>query len=302
MPKYTNQERKGIIMLLVVALMALMGPQLVLYYASKNQVPLVITNIPFDTLSVSDVDYKTDNNWNDWSDWDNKGDDKRDDEINPYKVKERFTFNPNTINYDSLLRLGFSTVSAKTLIKARDGGFVFRKEKDLLKIYNIDSNLVQSLSLYVKYDLGLVKNEFVALTYPKAQIEIIEINSADSSQWEQLPNIGAGTIYKINKHKKALGGFISINQLKEDKIVNDTVFDAIIPYLTVDKSKIKKLNINIAVFRDLIKHPYLDAKAINAIVNYREQNGGFKDPKDIRKIISLSKTVGAKILPYLGVE
>ena len=50
---------------------------------------------------------------------------------------ELFYFNPNTIEKDQLLKLGFNSKEASLIIKFREKGGTFRKPEDLMKIYGM---------------------------------------------------------------------------------------------------------------------------------------------------------------------
>jgi competence protein ComEA len=292
---FTKKERTGVTLLLLMGLLFLFLPQVFLHFYRASLPPLSIQNLPFDTTSIANNETKYTRNWQDFFE-----ENQAEDDITTNR--KIFDFNPNKISYDSLLMLGFKPSAAKSLTNARKKGFVYRSIEDLKGTYNIDVALIESLKDRVSF--GTPTNGHVQKTYEKTskQISKIEINTADSLQWEQLPNIGSISIMRIFKHRKALGGFHHTEQLLEDQVIVDSIFTAIQPYLSVDPSKIKKIHINKIQYKDLIKHPYFDYKTATIITKYITQHGQLKDPKDIRKIIALQKTKGDKILPYIDVD
>ncbi len=62
---------------------------------------------------------------------------------------ELFTFDPNTVPYDDLLRLGLTGKQAGTLINYRNSGARFRRPEDLARVYGIDSSTAARLGPYI---------------------------------------------------------------------------------------------------------------------------------------------------------
>jgi competence protein ComEA len=288
---FTQQERNGIILFLILSTAIILLPRFVNTWTRDEMQSIGIKPIDTDSIISEYRDYE-------------EGSAIFGVDQNPQQLHSQFSFDPNVLGYDSLLLLGFEPIAARTLIKARSNGFKIRKIQDLLSMRNMDIGLIESLRHLIKLEdskqnIGYEKAPYVKV---QKQINAIEINSADSLAWEQLPKVGGWTIVKIMKHKKALGGFLTIRQLVDDNVVPDSIYSQIAPFLSVEPVKINKLNINTSSYKDLIKHPYFDQKTINSIQKYQKQNGPLKDPKDIRKIISISKDVGERIFPYIKVE
>jgi competence protein ComEA len=221
------------------------------------------------------------------------------------KPRQKFAFDPNVISKDSLMLLGFSAFGSKSLVNFRSKGGKIKDMEKFKTIFGIDTNLVNELETFISYEQG--KTNFQPYsksenTFKKKEVQIIEINTADSLEWEQLPGVGAYLTYKIMKNRKKLGGFLSVDQLTELNIIQDSVFQKISQFLTVDNTLITKININTADYKTFVTHPYFTKETANAILKYRKQHGDFQDVKHIRRIISIKEETGEKILPYLMVE
>jgi competence protein ComEA len=295
--QFTKQERTGILIFLCLCILFLVVPQWVRHYVLIDSSDSEIKYVPFDTLSKS----RDESSPHFYDQWDNDQNSPK-EKVSPYKTREIFAFDPNTITHDSIMRLGFSPSVAKAWVNGREKGFIFRKVDDLMNIFGMDQVLLQQIASNITFNTTLTPTQNVAPSYPAKVISPIEMNTADSTAWDQLPGIGPGSIFKIFKHKNALGGFIAKNQIVNDGIIHDTVYQKIEPFLDVDPSKIKRININTAEYRDLIKHPYFDAKSINTIHRYIKQHGPFTEVKDLRKIIALPKEIGEKVMPYLSTK
>src|SRR5690606_6707402 len=96
-------------------------------------------------------------------------------------------FDPNSVNKEDLLSLGFNQFQASNLIKYRESGGKFTQLVDLLKIYGVDSGLVRSLENYI--EIAEVPIEFSPET-PEPDLIWVELNSADSVDLVQLKGIG----------------------------------------------------------------------------------------------------------------
>ena len=60
-----------------------------------------------------------------------------------------FNFDPNTVTYDELLKLGLTARQARTLVNYRNSGARFRRPEDLARVYGIDSATLARLMPYI---------------------------------------------------------------------------------------------------------------------------------------------------------
>jgi competence ComEA-like helix-hairpin-helix protein len=139
--------------------------------------------------------------------------------------------------------------------------------------------------------------------YPKKQLQPIDINKADSLQFEQLPAIGIKLSSRIVRYRERLGGFLTIEQIKEVYGISDSAFQVILPFLKIEKGFMpQKMEINKADYSALRKHPYTNHEFIKMILAYRKSHGPFREKADMEKIIQLDLKVLEKIMPYLSFQ
>ncbi|HUS87672.1 MAG TPA: helix-hairpin-helix domain-containing protein [Bacteroidales bacterium] len=107
------------------------------------------------------------------------------------------------------------------------------------------------------------------------------INKADSADFERLPGLGPVLSARIVKYRELLGGFVRHGQLSEVYGLKDEVIEKLSPYLLVDSTNIRAININNATFRELLRHPYITKEQTESIMNYRSLAGPFTDVREL---------------------
>lgn len=216
---------------------------------------------------------------------------------------QHFHFDPNNLSESDWKRLGLTSKQVRTIKNYESKGGKFYKKEDLKKIYGISQKLYVSLEPYIviteKRNSELVKsvNTETKKSFKKEDI-VVELNSADSLQLIQLKGIGAFYAKQIIKYRNLLGGFVSKQQLLEVWKLDQEKFDLIKEYVTVDASKIKKININTCTAKEL-KHPYLNWNQVNAIINYRNKHGRYKTVEEIKNTDLVDEETLKKMIPYL---
>jgi len=229
-----------------------------------------------------------------------------------------FNFDPNTLDTDGWRRLGVKERTALTISKYRDKGGKFRKAEDILKIYGLSESDKNRLLPFVKIpftkepvgipgerrDTGETasryKPNFIYSNsiYSKKTAKIIDINSADSSEWKTLPGIGDVLSGRIIKYRDKLGGFYKVDQVAEVYGLADSTYMKIRPYLKCDSS-VRKISLNEVTPGVLEQHPYLKRQIARAIVDYRVQHGLFKDLGELKNLVLITTELYEKISPYL---
>jgi competence protein ComEA len=208
-----------------------------------------------------------------------------------------FAFDPNTVSKEELLKLGFWERTANTFLKYRSKGAVFKKPEDLKKVYGISENFYNRLAPYIIIRNANksvdVKSNFKNSGLKK---QILELNSADSLQLIELRGVGPAYAKRILKYRSLLGGFHSINQLKEVYGMNDDLYELLQQQCAVNSSLVAKLNINSADFKTVNKHPYISYELCKLLF-YHRKNGPISADK-LNDIIQDSETT-LKLLPYL---
>lgn len=292
---FNKQERNGVFVLsIIITFLIIIRLAVPVITQHENQIILYekpFTNIK-DTLTM-----------NNYEPLNNKVTERSGNTIINHKL---FVFNPNTISQLDAERLGFSKKLSATLINFRNKGGKFYKPQDLKKLYGMSSILFHHLEPYIlisnltqAYKKDTIHSVFQKkVEKNKILKESIEINSADSLSIVYLKGIGPSFTKRIIKYRTVLGGFHSINQLKEIYGMTDSLFDNLVSQIKIDPNLITKIQINSIDFNTLRKHPYFNFQSAQAVVNYRLKHGRLTQ-KEFEKIGIFSEEKMQLILPYL---
>jgi competence protein ComEA len=136
--------------------------------------------------------------------------------------------------------------------------------------------------------------------YSAKPLKIIELNSADTTQLEEIKGIGPAFARRIVKYRNRLGGFYRADQLMEVFGLDSVKFQEIKGQVRVDASYLKKINVNTAVLEDFKDHPYIRYKQVNALIQYRKQHGNYGNIADVKKVAILTPEILTNLGPYLS--
>jgi DNA uptake protein ComE-like DNA-binding protein len=213
------------------------------------------------------------------------------------KLKPTFrVFDPNKASKDELLNTGFNQFQASNLVKYRESGGIFFQPEDLLKIYGIDSMFYNSIKSFI--ELAKIPDE-VQANKTKTKSILIELNSADSLDLLQLNGIGPVFASRILKYRNLLGGFYGKHQLLEVYGFPEETYHSISENITTDSLQVKKLRINFTGYAELIRHPYFEKRNVEAILNFRQNNGPFSSREQLLTEGLIDTTTFALIRHYI---
>jgi DNA uptake protein ComE-like DNA-binding protein len=131
---------------------------------------------------------------------------------------------------------------------------------------------------------------------------LIDINTADTLEWQRLRGIGPGFARRIVKFRDALGGFYEVGQVSECYGLPDSTFQKIQPFLKIGDSSLKILDLNLTDEKSLAAHPYIRYKLARLIVQYRSMHAGFSRVSDLRNLPLVDDVIYRKIEHYIMVK
>ena len=217
------------------------------------------------------------------------------------EMLKRFPFDPNTASKNAMVKLGMEERIAARIVSFREKGGRFREKEDLLKIYGFDRMLYTSLAPYIT----IAKNEVPVRHFYKPAEEFlpehpVEINSSDTADFERLKGIGPVLASRIVKYRILLGGYYSVDQLKEVYGISDSLFQTIRNNVTVDTALIRKISINEAGEDQLSRHPYIGRYTAKAIQAYIKSEGCIASMEELVKNNIIPANRKDKINAYLN--
>lgn len=219
------------------------------------------------------------------------------------ETADRFPFDPNTATKNEMVRLGMEERIAARIISYREKGGRFRKKEDLLKIYGFDRILYASLTPYIivpKPESPVQKPVKPAEESPRELR--VEINSSDTSVLMELRGIGPVLASRIIKYRGLLGGYYSVDQLKEVYGISDSLFQAIKNNVLAEPELVRRISINEASEAQLSRHPYIGRYRARAIVSYRKTTGCILSAEELVRNKILSEEEEARIHAYLSFQ
>ena len=194
-------------------------------------------------------------------------------------------FDPNTLTAEGFYELGcFSARQAQALVdyRTRRGGF--RSELEWRDCYLIDSALWHQTKPYLRLS-----------PLPK---KLVDLNSADSLSLVALPGIGPRTASDIIAYRERLGGYYSVAQLLDLKVVTEENYALFCEEFWCDSCKIRKIDINFAPPKVLAEHPYITTPRLRKILLTRETKGGWKGLEEFKKDDIFESEEVERLAPY----
>lgn len=128
--------------------------------------------------------------------------------------------------------------------------------------------------------------------------ETIRLNETDTAQWKKIPGIGSSFASRIVKYRELLGGFVSPEQLLEVYGMDEDRYSQIVPFLAIDAS-VTKINVNKLEFKELLRHPYLNYKQVQVIVNLRKKKGEINALPQLAMLHEFTSDDIDRLAPYL---
>ena len=219
------------------------------------------------------------------------------------KIPLDFSLNINEADLQSLDILSVPDFLARRWVKYLENGGSFKRVGDVKKLYGMSELLYASISKYLYVKKAEEKQRKPFLKENRAfRCKTIDINEADSAQWESLYGIGPYLAKRIITFRESLCGFVSVEQVKETYGLRDSVFQSIKTCLTIEKSLKPCISINYTNQEGLSKHPYVRYKLARAICLYRENNGLFQHIEDLKKLPMVNDSIYIKLLPYITIN
>jgi competence ComEA-like helix-hairpin-helix protein len=145
-------------------------------------------------------------------------------------------------------------------------------------------------------------DSIVGYKSPVKEIFTIELNTADTFEFQRLRGIGSSFAKRIVKYRERLGGYIDKSQLLEIFGMDKERYNEIKDHLKVNPDSIHKINLNSVTFKMLLSHPYFPFEVTKNIMIYRKDHGKFLGTEELLKIKFINDSIYRKIKPYVMIQ
>lgn len=172
--------------------------------------------------------------------------------------KQYFTFDPNTISHEDMVRLGFTEKQVDKFVEMRQKGRKFYVARDFASVFFVKEYKYHELEPYIKIDLE-------ALMEGK---QMYDINLAGIQELMEA-GLSNDEAEKVVAFREKVGYFFASWQLSDciDKSRAKTLKTS---FYTCSSVEIRKIDINNATGDNIAAHPYFNDRQTNAVILLRQ--------------------------------
>ena len=190
-------------------------------------------------------------------------------------------FDPNLADSIELLDLGLSPYVARNVLRYREKGGRFRTPESFARIYGLTEDQFETLRPYIRISESFrqktdtstyVRRDTFAVVYKYPKGTLVDVGVADTTELKKIPGIGSGISKAIVGYRNRLGGFYSLEQLREVRFVTPEMME----WFKLDSISIRQLPVNRAGLDRLRNHPYLNFYQAKVILEHRKKHGEIK--------------------------
>ena len=225
-------------------------------------------------------------------------------------------FDPNTADSSTLVHLGLKPWQASNMLKYRAKGGRYRKTEDLKRLYGMTDSMYLALLPYVVIDTLAIDRwrdsvRMAADSVPRyvshKRDTILNLRTADTTELKMIKGIGSYRAKQIIRYREQLGGFVSVEQLREVKalqpLLKDSLStDSLLSHFFLDSVRVVPLKVNSMRVEQLQRHPYLSFEQARAIYELRRKKIHLKHLDQLRTLDCLTEQDIQRLRPYLSFE
>ena len=209
------------------------------------------------------------------------------------KRPKMYLYNPNFITDYKGYKLGMSVDEIDRLLAFRKENKYVNSSQEFQNVTKVSDSLLNVMSPYFKFpDWVNNKKEYKEFKkYPnqafakKEKIVLIDINQATKEDLIKIYGIGEAISVRILKQKEVLGGFVSMEQMKDVWGLSPEVIENLNSHFKVSVlPNFKKIDINNASLKELSQFYYFKYPLAKEIVTYRSMKGNISNTEDLTKI------------------
>lgn len=285
---YTKNQRNGILFLLVIILVV----QGIYSFVDFSEGPII------DNRQASIVSFQ------------HQIDSLKEVELERRKPKI-YPFNPNYITDYKGEKLGMSIEEIDKLLVYRKKGKFVNSAKEFQKITGVSDSLLNKISPYFKFPDWVNKKNKQRTKQTKRvfnnevkkstiEISTSDINLATKNDFQAIEGVDDKLSDRILKYRTKLKGFSISDQIFEvwglEKEIGNRVLNT---FKIKELPVIKKINVNIATFKEVLSIPYIDYDLCVKIFNYRDEVAELQSILELKNIEDFPIDKYDRIVLYL---
>ncbi len=235
-----------------------------------------------------------------------------------------FTFDPNTIEYHDLCRLGFSRNEALGIVKYRERGKVFEISEDFASCYQVSEEMYRKLQPYIN-----IGDEYRIKAYARAdrnggsdgygdrykekpakkqpELRPFSLDTITAAGFREL-GFSMRQAEVIINYREMKGGLRSAEEFAECYVVSDEMFARLEPHLIFPEQAAKSssatapVNLNTADSTTLRSVSGIGEKTVVSIMEYRERLGGFVRMEQLAEVHGMTEQNYERICRQIFVD
>lgn len=221
-------------------------------------------------------------------------------------------FDPNSLDADGFVALGFSPAQADVIIRYRESIGGFRDAGDFSRCYVVSDEMSGRLTPYMVFDTVLADTVQISVGQGSRnggtvgegrEPRPLEINGADSAALRSVSGIGEVLVVRIMEYRGRLGGFADVSQLAEVSGMYGENLVRIREQIRVDSCEIQKIDVNFAPHKTLVEqmgeHPYVTDRMLRKLLKNRQLKGGWSTIGDMVEENIMTEEEARRLSPYL---
>ena len=270
--KFSNQQRNGIFLLLLLIIII----QLFIHFGSEYVFKTEVVSTQNNKELIAFI---------------NQIDSLKQVEVENRKPKI-YPFNPNFITDYKGYTLGMSQDEINRLLEFRKQDQWINSTTQFQKVTKVSDSLLNQISPYFKFPDWVTNpkpkkytQNFSAKAREKTSEQKIDINIATASQLQKVYGVGEALSARIIKYRTKINGFYDLVELTEVYGLSPEVIDNIKQHFDIKTPRlVNKISLNKATRDQLVTIKYIDYEVAYSIIEQRTLRDGFSSLEDLKKV------------------
>jgi len=221
-------------------------------------------------------------------------------------IPKIYPFNPSFISDYKGEQLGLSIQEIDKLLKHQKKGKYINSLKHFQQVSGVSDSLLNKLQPYFKFPDWIIKKQGHRKTRTlkkknvKEVLGVRDINTATYLELMLVDGVSESLAKRIVNYRNKLIKYSVNDQLYEVWYLKRPLANKILKnFKVLSPVDIKKININTASFKEILKIVYIDYELTKKIVNYRDEIAEYQSLEELKNIPGFPIDRFNRIILYL---